>query len=164
MIAGDRRATRTAARKPGRIGAVALAWAAIALMLLAAGALAPDTETVVPVEPCDAGLRRCTAELPQGGRIELDLTPLPVAASRPLHLRIAVSGSSPDGVEAVLTGVDMNMGEDRVVLTRTAAGVFEGDTNLAVCVTARMTWQARVRVRDGGKVVAVPFRFETGPA
>lgn len=163
MIARDDPATRPASWKPGRIGAIALAWASIALMLVAAGALAPGTETVVPVEPCDAGTRRCTAELPQGGRIELDLTPRPLAASRPLHLRIAVSGASPERVEVVLTGVGMNMGENRVVLERTAAGVFDGDTNLAVCVAARMTWQARVRVRNGVRSVAVAFRFETGP-
>ena len=58
-------------------------------------------------------------------------------------------------------GVSMNMGYNRPRLERTAPGRWEGEGMLSVCIRERMDWEARVLLYLPGKVLAVPFRFDT---
>jgi len=70
----------------------------------------------------------------------------------------------PDKVEVDFAGTAMNMGFNRPQLKRLASGRYEGQTTLPVCVSGAMEWQATVIVTAGDKVIAVPFRFDSGHA
>jgi len=83
---------------------------------------------------------------------------------RPLALRVAVEGIEPEKIEVDFAGTAMNMGFNRPQLKRVASGRYEGQTTLPVCVSGGMEWQATVIVTAGGKVIALPFRFDSGHA
>lgn len=125
--------------------------------------LAPG-ETSLAVDPaCNLQQGPCAASLPEGGRLELSITPRPLLPLKPLTVEVAITGPRPQQVEIEFTGVEMSMGLNRVVLVGGADGRFGGTANLPVCTTGRMLWQATVRIDSGGRQFALPFRFYSPP-
>lgn len=140
--------------------------AAILAMLIAAVAgylWLPRADVPLPlVEGCRLDRQTCSAALPGGGRVKMDLEPRPVPASAPMRVTVTVEGEQPGRVEVGFQGVDMNMGLHRLPLTAIADGRHVGETTLPVCVTGRMVWQATVVLEVGRKNITVPFHFESG--
>lgn len=123
----------------------------------------PRAETTLPpVEGCRLDRQPCAIVLPDGGRLEVELAPRPVPTAAPVRVVVVLSGAQADRVEVDFQGVEMNMGLHRLALDGRGGGRFAGETNLPVCVTGRMVWQATVRIERGRKEIAVPFRFESG--
>ena len=125
--------------------------------------LLPKADVTATPEPgCDLQRSACTAALPQGGRLELSITPRPIAFLQALRVEVTVSGIEPRKVEVDFAGASMNMGYNRSELTATGRGSHVGETSLPVCVSGSMTWVATVMVETDRQRIAVPFRFDTG--
>jgi len=141
--------------------AIALALASVAVigykyspLLLAKADL-----TIEPAAGCDLNQTACVAELPDGARLELAITPRPIALVKPLQVSVSIAGMVAEQVEIDFAGVTMNMGYNRKVLAADGAGRYRGEAMLPVCVSGRMVWQATLVVSRGGQRIAVPFRF-----
>ena len=114
---------------------------------------------------CDLQQRACPAILPQGGRIELAITPRPIAALQTLQVEVAVSGIDVRKVEVDFAGKSMNMGYNRTELAAGSGGRegrFAAEVALPVCVSGSMAWVATVIVETDRQRIAVPYRFDTG--
>src|SRR5512145_854594 len=107
-------------------------------LLQPASDLTVETATI-PV--CDLNKTACAADIPGGGRVELDISPRPIPVVKPLTVNATLSGIDADKVELDFAGVDMNMGYNRVALTAAGDGRFSGSTMIPVCVTGRMAWR-----------------------
>lgn len=118
--------------------------------------------SVSPLPGCDLQAGPCEARLPEGGVVRLTLSPRPIPVTAPLDLLVEMQGMAASRVEVDFAGVTMNMGFNRPRLVSAGDGRFQGQTQLPVCVTGRMTWQATVLVERGRQRIAVPFRFEAG--
>ena len=137
---------------------------AIALIGVVTWKMQPRSDVAIPLSSCNLNLQSCSADLPGGASIEFSVEPRPIPVVRPLALRVTVTVIEPDKVEVDFAGTAMNMGFNRPQLKRLAAGRYEGQTTLPVCVSGAMEWQATVIVTAGDKVIAVPFRFDSGHA
>jgi hypothetical protein len=124
-------------------------------------------ELVAPAD-CDLGRTLCRALLPAGGTLEVDLSPRPVTALRPLELSVALAGFEAETVEVSLDSPDMYMGRYRQRLAQVADGHgtrFGGRALLPACTLASMRWRLTVEARRGRTVYTVAFVFSaTRPA
>lgn len=126
--------------------------------------LLPKTDVSATVEPgCDLHRRACTARLPDGGRIELSITPRPIPMVEPLQVEVKTSGIEAARVEVDFAGVDMNMGYNRPELAPTGPGLFRNEAMLPVCVTGKMAWRATVLIEAGRNRIAAVFPFNSVP-
>ncbi len=114
------------------------------------------------VTDCDLHQSSCSGALPHDGNVALSITPRPIPAVKPLHFVVDLPPSGARAVTLDFSGVDMNMGVNRYQLVRTAAGRYEGEGMLPVCVRSRMLWEVKVLIDRGDAIFAVPYRFETG--
>jgi len=125
--------------------------------------LLPKADVAGVAEPgCDLQRRACPAALPHGGRLELSITPRPIAFLQTLRVEVTVTGIEARKVEVDFSGETMNMGYNRSELTAAGAGRHAGETSLPVCVSGRMTWVATVIVETDRQRIAVPYRFDVG--
>jgi hypothetical protein len=125
--------------------------------------LLPKADVTGVVEPgCDLQQRACPATLPQGGRLELSVTPRPIPFLRPLRVDVSITGVEARKVEVDFAGATMNMGYNRTELAATGPGRHSGETSLPVCVSGSMAWVATVMIETDRQRIAVPFRFDVG--
>ncbi len=125
--------------------------------------LLPKADVKAPPLPgCDLQRQACAAILPDGGRIELSITPRPIPILAPLRLEVTVSGLKADKVEVDFAGETMNMGYNRTELATAGEGRHAGETSLPVCVSGGMTWVATVLVESRRQRIAVPYRVAVG--
>lgn len=130
------------------------------LSVLAQRLQAPDT---VRLSECDLQQGVCTADLGQGRRVALSMTPRPLLPARPLQIEVSVEGMAARQVDIEFSGVDMNMGLNQVSLAAAAPGSFLGQASLPVCTTGRMLWQANLRIVATDTTQTVGFRFFSPP-
>ncbi|AGA90775.1 hypothetical protein Thimo_2014 [Thioflavicoccus mobilis 8321] len=149
-------------------------WALAGLLIAALVAVAlyrgwpllfPQAKRMAPLDPrCDLRAGPCTARFPGGGTVRLAIAPPAIPVARPLTLRVESAGLAPRAVEVDFSGTDMDMGFNRVSLSRTPSGVYEGRAMLPVCVRAQMEWEAKVMLHMPDGLWVAPFRFETSRA
>jgi len=146
--------------------------AAVLLALVAIGAagywfsplLLPTADVAATADTgCDLHRQACGAALPDGGRLELSITPRPIPMVQPLSVEVRVSGIEVGKVEIDFVGIDMNMGYNRPQLAPAGDGRFTGAASLPVCITGSMAWQATVLLESGRRRISVPFRFNSAP-
>lgn len=116
-----------------------------------------------PMPGCNLNETPCSAQLPDGARIELSLEPRPIPLVQPLRLAVRSEGLAADKVEIDFAGINMNMGYLRPQLNALGNNRFEGETALPVCVTGAMAWQATVLIETARQRIAIPFRFDAQP-
>lgn len=123
----------------------------------------PRAELPQPlVADCLLDRQGCSAPLPGGGRVDVDIAPRPVPTSRPLRVTVQLDSLQAERVAADFQGVEMNMGLHSLTLQALGDGRYAGETTLPVCVTGKMIWQMTLRLRAGRSDISVPFRFESG--
>lgn len=145
--------------------AILLALAAVAVIgYLYSPLLLPKSDvSATPVPGCDLNREACRARLPDGGQVELSLSPHPIPVARPIKIEAQVSGSAAaavDRMEMDFAGATMNMGYNRVTLSPLGNGRFTGETSIPLCITGRMTWQGTLIVTTNRQHITVPFEFE----
>jgi hypothetical protein len=148
----------------------ALALLALLALLVAAGhgrfqQLSRHDGETLPVADCDLNTKPCVATLPDGGEMRVAITPRPIPTLAPLDIRVSLRGGVAETVQEIqldLSGVEMEMGWNRVRLERTAAGAFQGKANLPVCLSGRMHWQAAFLLNTRNGPLTAAFQFESG--
>lgn len=125
--------------------------------------LLPKTDASGVAEPgCDLQRRACPATLPDGSRLQLSITPRPIAFLQPLRVEVALGGIEARKVEVDFAGESMNMGYNRSQLAAAGGGIYAGEASLPVCVSGGMTWVATVVIETDRQRIAVPYRFAAG--
>lgn len=123
--------------------------------------LTPQAEVRAPLSPCDPSASPCSAEIPGGGRIDLEILPRPIPVMEKIDISVRVDGIEAERVEVDFAGTDMNMGFNRFVLIGGEEGSYKGNGVLPVCIRDSMTWEATVYAETERGLVAAPFRFQT---
>jgi len=124
--------------------------------------LLPKADVTGVAEPgCDLQQRACPAALPQGGRLELSITPRPIPLLQTLNIEVIATGIEARKVAVDLSGATMNMGYNRSELAGRGRGRYAGEISLPVCVSGSMAWVATVIVETDRQTIAVPYRFDT---
>jgi hypothetical protein len=125
--------------------------------------LLPRADVTGTAEPgCDLQKRPCKASLPEGGLLELSITPRPIPFLQALRVEVTVTGLKPRKVAVDFAGASMNMGYNRSELAATSPGLYAAEASLPVCVSGGMSWVATVMIETDRQQIAVPFRFDTG--
>lgn len=115
---------------------------------------------LIPAEPCDINLSRCSADTDQI-RISFGLTPRPIRSLETLNADLQLEGVNAEQVTLSLEGRDMYMGINQVSLTPGAqSGQWLGTTELALCSTGTMVWRARLDIIGAGRHLTTWFDFE----
>jgi nitrogen fixation protein FixH len=122
---------------------------------------------LVAAAPCDAGAGPCTRVLPGGDEVTLELGPRPLRTMAELSVAVSLGRGGapvePDSVSVSFAMPGMEMGENRVRLTRRGAGRFEGKAVLVRCASGRRDWVAAVTVGRAGAdagLIRFPLRAE----
>ena len=125
--------------------------------------LLPKTDaTGVAQADCDLQRQACPAILPDGSRLQLSITPRPIAFLQSLRVEVALGGIEARKVEVDFAGESMNMGYNRGQLAAAGSGNYAGEASLPVCVSGSMTWVATVLIETDRQRIAVPYRFVVG--
>lgn len=125
--------------------------------------LAPVSIPLTADASCDLNREPCRAMLPEGGRLTVQAGTHPIPMLKAFPVEVVVEGAQADKVEMDFTGVEMNMGLNRVALQpQGGASEFRGQATLPVCITGAMAWQATVLVSIGRREYSLPLRFESG--
>jgi hypothetical protein len=146
-------------------------WSLVVALLLAVFIIAwikvrpllhPNAAVIAPLNGvCMLREGPCETTFPDGARVAFELTPRHIPPVEKLSLAVRTEGIDARRVEVDFSGVDMNMGFNRVSLEPTGLGKFAGAGMLPVCVRARMTWEAKVLLHTEAGLMAAPFRFDT---
>ncbi|MBI1422184.1 MAG: hypothetical protein GC149_01875 [Gammaproteobacteria bacterium] len=110
---------------------------------------------------CDLHHGPCQSVFPNGAKVSLSIEPRPIAALKPLQIRVQTEGIEAKSVAVDFRGVDMNMGYNRPQLRQVAPGQYTGTWVLASCGLERMIWEATVIIETARTKMAAPFRLET---
>lgn len=120
--------------------------------------------TLLRADPqCNAAATTCTAGdgvMTIGFSLQGEVSPL-----RRMQMIVTLEGETAVAVEQVavrFTMPRMNMGLNRFGLAPAGDGRWRGEAMLAVCVTGRQDWLARVEVR-GHDAYAAEFSVELNP-
>jgi hypothetical protein len=117
--------------------------------------------TLVLDPECDLRAGPCVSRVPDGGAIGLGIEPRQIPLLQPLGFRVRLQGLKAQAVTAEITGVNMDMGYNRLELERQDDGSFLGEGVLPVCTQRKMIWQALVVVVGDHGRIAAPFHFNT---
>jgi hypothetical protein len=122
----------------------------------------PSTAFKAAVDPaCDLRTDACSTRMDDGSRVTFSVEPKDIPVMKPLQLKVSLAGISANGIEVDFSGVDMNMGFNRVKLNRDDEGIFSGEAILPVCVWDAMEWEAQVLLNTPKGLISVPYRFIT---
>lgn len=121
----------------------------------------PGDITLALDPECDLRAGPCVSRSPDGGAVEFGIEPRQIPLLQPLRLSVRLQGLEAQAVAVEITGVNMDMGYNRLGLDRQAEGRFLGEAVLPVCTHRSMIWQARVVVEGGHGRIVAPFHFHT---
>lgn len=112
---------------------------------------------------CDLQQGACRFEL-DGIPMTLEATPRPLRSLLPFELRLTLEqpGAMPlTGVSAELQGVDMYMGQNRLVLNTEPDnnGLWRGRSELAICTTGEMRWSLILTLETATEQKQARFEF-----
>lgn len=97
--------------------------------------------------------------------IILDITPKPVKVMKELSFTVKLKGKAADRLILDLDMPGMYMGKNRVILEKTAAGIYKGKGVIPKCPSGRKLWRATVYLLDtannaGNDNVKADFLFD----
>lgn len=124
---------------------------------------APTDVLVVPEPGCDLQHTRCAAALP-GGNVELEFLTRPIPLARPFQVALDARGIDVHRVELDFSGVEMDMGYNRIPLQPAGDGRYTAEAIIPVCVMGKMTWRATAIIHTRNQRLSIPYEFVTGEA
>ncbi|MCU7882065.1 MAG: hypothetical protein KZQ66_16510 [Candidatus Thiodiazotropha sp. (ex Lucinoma aequizonata)] len=146
-------------------------WVLLGLLIAAIYAVAvykarpmlfPEISIKAAVDPaCDLRVGPCVTQLKDGSLISFSIESRELQVVKPLQLQVSLQGMQAEKIEVDFSGVDMNMGFNRVKLNSGSAGEFTGSSMLPVCVWDAMEWEAQVLIDTQQGFFSVPYRFIT---
>ena len=101
----------------------------------------------------DCAIHKSGCTKPVGDRlVELDIYPKPVTAMQELTFTVSISGGALEKAPYIDLGMPgMHMGPNRVELTQSAAGVYEGRGVIVRCPSGKKIWRATLTLPSIGK-------------
>ena len=121
-----------------------------------------ESDASLPLDPtCDLRAGPCMGRIPDGGSLVFAIKPRDIPLLKPLELQVHLDGVQADNVAVEITGVNMDMGHNRVELAPQADGGYLGQAVLPICSQRKMIWQALVLVEGDRGRIAAPFHFST---
>ena len=139
------------------LGAIIIIWK---LPHFLSQANTPAVRELSTVAQCDLTKGACYAKLDEV-EIALSIEPKQFSSLKPLLFTAEISGL--DATEAILDlqGKEMYMGINQTPLTLNPnTQVWTGVTELAVCTTGSMLWQASVIARENDQTTPIKATFE----
>ena len=144
----------------------------VAVVLLAVIAAILVFENWLPSDPgvpinaamdpdCDLRAGPCTSLLNDDRGVRFSIEPRSIPPLAPLQLRVDTIGFNAREANVDLNGVGMQMGFNRVALSKHPQGYFAGTGTLSVCIRDVMEWEAVVTLVGEDMRVSAPFRFIT---
>lgn len=121
----------------------------------------PQSQVMVHVD-CDINQGPCKVLLPNGGYLVMTISPHPIPVLKPLSIEVELEGYEARTMQVDFSGVDMDMGFNRVTLSPSASGRFSGQASLPVCITGGMRWRASLVMEGQGGILTLPFLFDAG--
>ena len=121
----------------------------------------PPSQVLVHVD-CDVNQGPCKVILPNGGYLVMTIAPHPIPVLKPLSIEVELDGYEAQAMQIDFSGVDMDMGFNRVKLLPSAPGRFSGQASLPVCITGAMRWRASLVMEGQGGILTLPFVFDAG--
>jgi len=111
--------------------------------------------------PCDLGEGPCKHALPGGGQLTVELTPRPVPLMETVRVSVEVAGTAmlPSHIE--ITGLNMEMGVNRVALEPTSETRWEGETIIPICSQRQMHWRSALLLQSGSELRRIDDEFYT---
>jgi hypothetical protein len=103
---------------------------------------------------CDLHAGTCTQSLLKN-TVTLEVTPRPVKAMQDLLFRVTLNGELPPHPEPPYIDLGMpgmSMGPNRVRLSPTGNGVYEGSGVIVRCPSGRRIWRATVTIPGRGQI------------
>lgn len=140
-------------------GIAALATAIWLPGLVQQGQLQGDIQ--LPEPDCEITAPGCKTQQDQLS-VAMQLDSGRVRAATPLTFTVELENIPAQSVMVDLQGKDMYMGINQIQLSPVEGnpGTWQGSTELAVCVTGEMTWQARVLAATDDARISTQFRFQ----
>ena len=120
----------------------------------------PPEFSTTAASGCDLNVEPCTAMFDTTRSVQLMLEPRPLAASRPMRLRVESEDIAADTAHVAFNGVDMNMGRIEIPLQAQHHGVFTVETMLPACIRRQMTWQAVITLESPQGLYKATFVFD----
>ena len=122
-------------------------------VLLAAGAASSGDKPTSAGQAlnCDIHKGACRQTVEEH-TVALDISPKPVTAMTELTFQVTVSGtplSNPPHIDLGMPG--MQMGPNRVEMTKTGDRAYEGKGVIVRCPSGKRVWQATVTLPETGK-------------
>jgi hypothetical protein len=146
-------------------------WSLIGLLLLAVCGVAlyrvwpmlhPDIALQIPADPaCDLRAGPCVSAVGDEASVSFSIEPKEIPLVKPLQLRVKLQGITASNIAVDFSGVDMDMGFNRVRLEAAGEGVFAGKGMLPVCVRDAMEWEVKVLISSQQGLSSVAYRFIT---
>lgn len=138
---------------------------ALSSLFLSACGQQPDSEQVYQwpmIENCDLHQQACTSQMGES-LVTLNIRPHPIPIARPLGIEVTLKSLVAKKVELDISGANMYMGYNRVLLTPTKqAGRYVGTSMLAFCTTAKMQWKITLMIhQQDGTQIHIPYLLET---
>lgn len=106
------------------------------------------TEIRAASAECDLQVDRCSIEFSDGTNITLQITPKPISALVPLTFTVSTSNDEITDLVIQVTGTNMDMGNTRFPIPKTATQQFKGEGILPICTQSTMLWRIRAIVTD----------------
>lgn len=156
-------------KKSSRRLLFAVALSAIAAVSVAVYLVGYDRTVRLPrVTDCALHLETCSAKLPQGGLVRLDIEPKTPGPTDPLRVKADFEGIAPGSAGLRLKGIDMEMGYLEYFVhelgqTRSdeSGSSFAGSAGVFACSMSLMRWQVFLQFDLDGTTHEIPFAFET---
>ncbi|MCV6588772.1 MAG: hypothetical protein OIF57_07055 [Marinobacterium sp.] len=154
---------RGTARSPRQWLLTGAGIAALAVAIWLPGILTPGLQgdVTLPAADCDVTQPGCNTGNGQQ-RIAMQLDTQRVRAATPLTFELKLDALPASQVMIDLQGRDMYMGINQVQMSPVEGkpGVWRGTTELAVCTTGEMVWQAKVVADTEQARVTTQFEFK----
>lgn len=112
-------------------------------------------------EACDLSEGPCEHLLPEGGSLSLQISPRPIPLMQTVMVHVKVSGADVLPLQLDITGLNMEMGVNRVVLKPGAGGTWAGETIIPICSQRRMHWRAALKLDIDGRHYQLADEFYT---
>ena len=122
---------------------------------------APTAQLLNDGPSCNLGEAACRYATPDGGMLLLDMSPRPVPLMRAVGFSVQAADTSLVPAYVEITGLNMEMGVNRVPLRRSADGAWVGETIIPVCSQRHMQWQAALFLQSAGKLYRLNEEFDT---
>jgi hypothetical protein len=146
-----------------RIVLVAIAAVGLAWLAFIAARHWPAQPTAYPrpdgVAGCQLEAGACRQQI-GAASVGMRIRPGKIPLMETLSVTVQLEAIDATGVLVDIKGLNMDMGLNRIRLSRSNAGEWRGETILPVCSQRRMEWEAAVLI-DGKRPMAVPFLFST---